>query len=126
MTRIGAAQLSSWAVMMATESMLVAGGAMLLRFTARHPDLLPVHVVATLLYDAPLAFAFAVVAVAIMRRLPRHPIGWLFGLLGAAVAFGLFTKRWLPATCCSASPRPLGRRCVPAPPESPSPFPAAR
>jgi hypothetical protein len=64
--------------------------AMLLLFVARHPGTLPVQTVMPNLYDVPLVLGFGVVSVVILRRLPRHPIGWLFGLMAVAVAYNTF------------------------------------
>ncbi|HZD00187.1 MAG TPA: hypothetical protein VFA46_08315 [Actinomycetes bacterium] len=88
----GAIRYAGWAVAAATGSLLLAGATMVGLFVARHPGALPAHAVAQVLYDIPLALAFAVVSTAILRRLPTHPIGWLFGLVGVAVAFGLSTE----------------------------------
>jgi hypothetical protein len=76
----------------ATGILLVAAATMLLLLTRQHPGLMPVHQLVPLLYDVPLALAFTVISVAILGRIPGHPVGWLFGLLGIIVSFGLFTN----------------------------------
>jgi signal transduction histidine kinase len=90
MTRARLARLAGWAVAASTGSLMVSGMAMLLLFVARHPGTLPVQTVMPNLYDVPLVLGFGVVSVVILRRLPRHPIGWLFGLMAVAVAYNTF------------------------------------
>jgi signal transduction histidine kinase len=91
MTREDIVRLPGWAVGLATGSLLTAGTTMLLLLFAHHPGQLPAYTVVLIFYNVLLVLAFAVVSVALLRRLPRHPIGWLFGLVGLATAFAIFT-----------------------------------
>jgi GAF domain-containing protein len=90
--RTGWLRRGGWLVAAATGSLLAAGTTMIVLYQAEHPGVLPGHVVVPLFYNIPLALAFAVVAAAILRRLPGHPIGWLFGLVGFATAMSLFAE----------------------------------
>ncbi len=85
---------ASWAIAVCTGSLLIAGSGLLVSFLVRHPSALPVHTAVPLFYDIPVALAFGGVSVAILRRLPAHPIGWLFGVLGVAVSLGHFTNAY--------------------------------
>jgi hypothetical protein len=102
MKRAGVARLAGWTVALSTGSLLIAGATMLLLFVARHPGALPVDTVASMFFNVPVALSFAVVSVVILRRLPRHPIGWLFGLVAVEIALNVFAgvySAWgLPAT----------------------------
>jgi hypothetical protein len=92
MRRDGVARLGAWAVALTTGSLLVAGTTTILLYAAEHPGALPVHTVVSVLYDIPLTLAFAAVSATILFRLPAHPVGWLFGLVGLAVGVGFFAN----------------------------------
>ena len=94
MSRAAPARSGAVAFAAGTGALLGSGAAMLALYAARHPGELPVHVLVPLFYNVPLALAFAVIATAILRRLPGHPVGWLFALVGGAVAASFFAEAY--------------------------------
>lgn len=90
MTRAGVGRLAGWAVALSSASLMISGVTVELLLDARHPGTLPLQTVMPSLYDVPLVLAFGVVSVVVLRRLPQHPIGWLFGLLAVEIGLNTF------------------------------------
>ena len=87
-------RLASLAVALPVASLLVVSTTMLLLGSARHLKGLPVSVVVPSLYATPHLLIFGIVAVAILRRLPRHPVGWLFGWLAVDIGVNQFANAY--------------------------------
>ena len=92
MTRDAVGRLGGRAVAVATGSLLFVGSVTLLLFVVRHPGNLPVQTVASIFYSVPIIGACAVVSTAVLRRLPGHPVGWLFGLIGLVLGFAFIAE----------------------------------
>jgi hypothetical protein len=86
--------LAGLAVALPVASLLLASTTMLLVGSARHLGTLPVPVVVPCLYGIPQLLIFGIVSVSILRRLPRHPVGWLFGWLAVDMGVNLFANAY--------------------------------
>lgn len=95
MRRQRLARRAGLALPIGTGMLLVVGATLIALFVATNPGALPVHTVVPLFYNVPLALAFAVVSAVVVNRLPGHPIGWLFGVVGVSVAASLFTEGYV-------------------------------
>lgn len=87
-------RLAAAAVALPFASLLVVSTTMLVVGSARHLKTLPVPVVVPCLYGIPLLLIFGIVSVAILRRLPRHPVGWLFGWLAVDMGVSQFANAY--------------------------------
>lgn len=87
-------RLAAMAVALPVASLLVVSTTMLLVGSARHVKGLPVPVVVPSLYATPQLLIFGIVSVAILRRLPRHPVGWLFGCLAVDTGVDQFANAY--------------------------------
>jgi signal transduction histidine kinase len=92
MTRPGAARLAGLVLAAATGSLLIAGTVLILLFVERHPGELATHLVVPLFYNVPLVLAFTVVSAVVLSRLPEHPVGWLFGVVGFSIGVGYLAE----------------------------------
>jgi hypothetical protein len=63
-------------------------------FAIGRPDELPWYRVVSFGYTAVASLVMVVVARAVLRHDPRHPVGWLLGMIGASAAFGDLTNGW--------------------------------
>ena len=72
-------------------AMLVVGVGLELFYAATHPGAIPWYRLLSFAYLLPTGIAFPVVSVAIIRRVPAHPIGWLFGVLALEAGTAVFT-----------------------------------
>jgi hypothetical protein len=66
-----------------------AGVALELAFVVVHPGEIPPYRVVSFLYTPPALIAYTVVALAIVKRQPRHPIAWLLGVIVFGASIGL-------------------------------------
>jgi len=71
---------------------IAAGVVLEVLYVAGHPGAIPVHRVISFFYLLPSAAAFAVVGAAVIARLPKHPIGWLFGVVAVDGAVGVLAN----------------------------------
>jgi len=76
-----AATVAAALIAAVTGAMIVAGIVLEVSFVVANPGEIPAARVVSFAYLIPAAIAFTVVNLAVVGRLPRHPIGWLLAAL---------------------------------------------
>ncbi len=79
---------------LAVVAMVVVGCLLEVAFAIGNPDLLPWYRVVSFGYGAVASLVILVVARAVMRHDPRHPVGWLLGVISVSAALGVVTNGW--------------------------------
>ena len=79
---------------LAVVATVVVGCLLEVGFALANPEQLPWYRVVSLGYTAAASLVILVVARAVMRHDPRHPVGWLLGTISVSAALSVVTNGW--------------------------------
>ena len=79
---------------LAVVATVVVGCLLEVGFAIANPEQLPWYRVVSLGYAAVASLVILVVARAVMRHDPRHPVGWLLGMISVSAALAVVTNGW--------------------------------